>query len=100
MALFAISFRIHKDNGYDTRYDSVVEAIKELAESGKYWDETTSFFLIESSTTASNLAAQIEENSVLSVSRDMLLVINLSQKGYKVIGNYQDLDLDWLMQRR
>ena len=101
MAIFAITFRIHDDAGYSERYESVVYAIKGQAiGNGRYWDEPTSFFLLESSLTSDNLAAKIDQNSVFSPSKDLLLVINLSQKGYKAIGNVTDNDLHELMKKR
>lgn len=101
MAIFAITFRIHDDASYHDRYQSVVDAIKTFAAQGnRYWDEPTSFFLIESTKNSENIAAQIKQNSDFAPSKDILLVINLSEKGYKAIGNVQDTDLDELMKKR
>jgi len=51
MAIFALTFRIHEDAGYADRYNSVVLAIKQCSHT-KYWDEPTSFFLIENPSTS------------------------------------------------
>jgi hypothetical protein len=100
MAIFAITFRIHDDAGYSERYESVVLAINTIA-NGQYWDEPTSFFLIENTTLNSDgLASKIDQLSSFSPSKDLLLVINLSQKGYKAIGNVKDNDLHELMKKR
>jgi hypothetical protein len=99
MSLFAITFRIHYDTTYDERYDSVVKAIKELTTS-TYWAEPTSFFLIESDGVSADVANAIDSNSQLAPSKDLLVVINLSQKGYKGIGHITDSDLHKLMDKR
>ena len=63
MAIFAITFRIHNDAGYSERYESVVTAVKTIA-NGRYWDEPTSFFLIENTTlTSEGLASKIDQAS-------------------------------------
>jgi hypothetical protein len=101
MPIFAITFRIHDDAGYSERYESVVLAIKGHAiGNGKYWDEPTSFFLIESDLNSEGLASQIDQGSDFSPSKDLLLVTNLSQKGYKAIGKVTDNDLHDLMKKR
>ncbi len=99
MALFAITFRIDYDATYDSRYESVVNAIKAESTS-TYWDEPTSFFLIESGKSSAGLAESIDAASTLDGRKDLLLVINLSQRGYKPIGNVRDADLHKLMERR
>jgi hypothetical protein len=101
MAIFAITFRIHDDAGYSDRYESVVEAIKSQATgNGKYWDEPTSFFLIESSLNSEGVASKIDQSSSFADSKDLLLVTNLTQRGYKAIGNVKDDDLHDLMKKR
>lgn len=99
MAIFAITFRIHQDASYSDRYESVVQAIKGETKS-VYWDEPTSFILIESSENSENLANSINAASSFAESKDLLLVINLSQKGYKAIGKITDADLHVLMKKR
>jgi hypothetical protein len=101
MSIFAITFRIHDDAGYQDRYQTVVDAIKTFAAQGKkYWDEPTSFFLIDSSKNSEGIAAEIDRNSDFASSKDLLLVTNLSQKGFKAIGNVRDDDLYELMKKR
>ncbi|MCC9626068.1 hypothetical protein LPB41_30735 [Thalassospira sp. MA62] len=99
MAVFAITFRIHKDNDYDQRYSSVQDAIQDEANNG-WWDETTSFYLIESSKNSSNLANSVESKSDFASEKDLLVVINLSQNGYKFIGNLTDNDIMTIMNNR
>lgn len=99
MAVFAITFRIHDDNDYDQRYSSVMDAIQYEA-NNRWWDETTSFYLIESSKTSSNLAESIESKSDFSAEKDLLVVINLSRNGYKFIGKLTDIDIKQIMNNR
>jgi hypothetical protein len=100
MALFAVSFRIHDDASYEERYQSLVDALMLCAAPNKFWDRTTSFFLIENASNSAGLAEAIDQNSLFDESKDLLVVINLSQKGYKVLGKNTDPDIDELMKRR
>jgi hypothetical protein len=99
MSIFAISFRIHEDATYAERYESLVKSI-EAHSRGKYWDETTSFMLIEAATATNNLANGIVQMSSFAGGRDLMLVINLSQPEYFAIGKISDRDLNVLMDRR
>ncbi len=99
MNLFAISFRIHNDATYAERYSSVNDAI--LAQRHTtYWAEPTSFFLLDSTKNSAELATAINQTSKFAESKDLLIVINLNQRGYKVLGHYTDGDVDKLMTGR
>lgn len=99
MSLFAISFRIHKDATYDARWQSVNDAI--MGErTGTHWSEPTSFFLIQTGKNSLQLASAINLNSSFDESKDLLIVINLDQNGYKVLGKCADADVHALMQAR
>lgn len=99
MAIFAITFRIHQDASYADRYQSVVDAIKAETTS-VYWDEPTSFLLIESEHNSEGLATAIDRASQFASEKDLLLVVNLSRNGYKAIGKVRDSDLHTLMKKR
>lgn len=81
MSLFAVTFRVQDGPNYEARYASLVEAI-EAAGGHAYWDEPTSFYLIESNKNSGGLKDEIVANSQTN-SDDLLLVINLSMtKGH------------------
>jgi len=70
MSLFAISFRIHEDSTYETRYESLVEQIQKEAVDNT-WEETTSFYLIESEQkTSKSLCDDLYNNSKIIDSKD------------------------------
>jgi hypothetical protein len=100
LSIFAITFRIADDAGYADRYDSVVDAIKKYCAAGRYWDETTSFFIVEYGASSVDLISVIDGNSTFLRDRDLLVAINLSNKGYAVLGTYEDPDLDVLLKKR
>jgi hypothetical protein len=100
MAIFAVTFRIHDNSTYHDRWSSVVDAIRKETTS-TYWDEPTSFTLIESNKNSSDVADSIDANSTLDHSVDLLVVINLSTtKGHKCIGVLHDSDFGKLMAKR
>ena len=99
MAIFVISFRIHEDLTYQERYNSLVQQINDEA-IGKVWDETTSFFIIESNKSSKALCDDLYMHSTILDSKDILLVINLSQKGYAERGAQLPNRLANLMAKR
>lgn len=101
MPVFAITFRIKDDSTYQSRYESVVESIRKSSNGSNYWLETTSFALLESAKeSAASLASYIDSDSTFSETKDLLVVINLSKNGYKILGNYSDKDIDKIMKER
>lgn len=99
MAVFAITFRIHSDNGYSERYESLDEVIR--AESpAAWWRDTTSFYLLKSDKTAQGLADHLYYNSKFDASKDILGVINLSAKGHGSHGTFTDADWENLLKAR
>jgi hypothetical protein len=84
--IFAITFRLEYDNDYHERWESLVEATRAQAAGRMTWEEPTSFFLLESSKTASEIAGAIFLGSKMHSTKDVLLVLNLSAKDQAVRG--------------
>ena len=103
MSVFMVSFRIADRTtvigSYEERYDSVNTTIQSLT-TGRRWSETTSFHLIESDLNSAELATSIDRASLLDHGVDVLVCINLSKKGYKVVGDNRDQDIDAIMAHR
>jgi hypothetical protein len=85
MAVHAISFRIKDDSGYDNRWSSLVAAIGVEATDGT-WQETTSFFVLQSTKSSAELASSLYYGSLLDDRKDLLVVINLSLKDQAIKG--------------
>jgi len=102
MSVFVISFRIHEDSTYEERYESLVEEIKKeaIGDVGDIWDETTSFFILQSNKSSTSLCTDLYMHSKISDEKDILLVINLSQKGYAQRGAQYPNILRALMDKR
>lgn len=86
MATHIISFRIAHDATATDRWESTVEKIRSEAKDRVTWEETTSFFLINSNKTASDLALSIYLGSKFSGITDKLLVIDVARNTYAVQG--------------
>lgn len=100
MSIFAVTYRIHDDASYNERWESVVAAIRHETTS-TYWEEPTSFALIESGKSSEQVADSINANSKLAPGKDLLVVINLSvTQGHKAIGPIKDGDFQKLMAKR
>lgn len=103
MAIFAVSFRIAgrttARGRYDERWETVDVAVKSSSTS-RYWNETTAFYIIESDLSSQELVEVIQQTSKLDQSLDLLVCINLSQKGYQILGSNPDPDIDALMEAR
>jgi hypothetical protein len=100
MALFAISFRVGMEENSNERRESLVARARSNA-SGEFWEETTSFILLNSAKTASGLASDIYVNSAMNGVYDKLLVVNLSTKEHGTAGTVSDTNkLSRLMSSR
>lgn len=86
MATHIISFRIAHDANAAARWESAVDKIRSEAKDGVAWEETTSFFLINSDKTASDLALSIYIGFKISSLTDKLLVIDVARNTYAAHG--------------
>ena len=87
MATFGISCRFKYDADYSDRWSSTVDAIKRQHTGAMMaWEEMTSFVLITSNRTATDLANSIYYGSKLNAVKDTLLVINTSNNTYATVG--------------
>ena len=78
----------------------LVEEIKKEATGSSTWEETTSFFIIESTKSSKSLCDDLYNNSQILELKDILLVINLSAKAYAQHGAPYPNTLDSFMQKR
>ena len=97
MAAFIISFRIGQSGNHAERHESVAQAVRAEAADGATWEETPSFFVIQSAKTTTALTRAISAGLVADV--DKLLVVNISAQTYAAKGNIvYPHTLDALMQ--
>lgn len=89
MAVFNISFRIKQEGDHAKRYESVVAAITAQAKKGSTWEETTSFFVLESDKSTDELCDAIYYKSDFMTDWDKLLVVNLSVKTHATKGHIE-----------
>ncbi len=86
MASYLISFTISAGSrNYNDVYQSLEEAVNKVA-SDTAWDETTSFFALDSDRSTSDVADSIYFGSELLEGHDVLLVINTSKGEYRQRG--------------
>lgn len=93
MSTYCVTFRIAnklaKGRTYDQRREALVDAVRQ--QNGGYWDETTSFFLVESNLDTWNFADQAAEP--LSANDDMLVVFDPSDMSCAWFGQLRDEDI-------
>jgi hypothetical protein len=87
MAAFIISFRIGPSGNHAERYEMVVQAVRSEATDEAIWEETPSFFVMQSDKTTTALADAISYAAGLLADVDKLLVVNLSEQTYAAKGN-------------
>lgn len=90
MAVFTVSFTIAKDATYDVRYKSFTEQVKKT---GVYWEETTSFIVVETGETIADFCNRIYLNSDFNASTDRYLVLDANVKSGLYRGVLADKDL-------
>ncbi|HEX7046196.1 MAG TPA: hypothetical protein VF275_01310 [Gammaproteobacteria bacterium] len=97
MNIYGISFRLEDGdvNGrtHDERYDALQAAI--LDGTTKFWDQTSSFFVIESRRSIDEIAWKCKQ--AIEPSTDLVLVRELSGSPTRISGNNRDPDLFKLM---
>lgn len=93
MATYWITFRIAYESvggrSYDDRYDAFTEAI--VANASNYWAQTTSFYIIESSSSIDTLTETLKRK--FAPSKDLFLIRQVDTKSAKICGQNEDNDI-------
>lgn len=104
MAIVSVSFRITRDSAedYDKRYKAITDKIKSFATTLNRWDGTTSYYVMETSSTAAKVAHDVYMLPEFRRDKEEILVINLSErKDHGRHGKIGDLaTLDKLLDKR
>lgn len=100
MAVHLVTFRLDNGPDYSDRWNSLVDALRALADDGITWEETTSVFILKSPLSAADLLEKIWISSSLNKTRDKCVVINLSYKLYAAFGCEYPHTLNSLMAAR
>lgn len=95
MTVYWLSFRINADAGYDETYSNLADTIRSSV-SGKWWYETTSFYIFESAISLDTLAQYIK--MAIRADRDLAVLGMTSFDGGRVIGKCDDQDIFRLVQ--
>jgi len=91
MSVQWITFRIEASvvggRSYDTRYQALVDAVN--AHATDAWDEPTSFWIFESTSSRAAIAASIK--AAIATSKDVVLLASMEHTGATVIGSSSKL---------
>ena len=93
LSLFAVTVRLGAGADQDSRWRSVVTAMHHEAASG-VWQESASYFLLESSKSARQLCDAIFGAADIYDDRDLVVVINLSLRPQADRGVMEEFSLD------
>lgn len=85
MSVYAVSFRIHEDSTYQTRYASFTAQLQQGSKT--HWDETTSFALVETDETIDGFCSRIYVYSGFDSSKDLYLVLYTNKLSARVRGS-------------
>ncbi len=88
MADFLISFRIKEDWNSDKRYEDLKDAV--LMHSTKYWDETTSLYLVRTELSIDKLGQELK--SAINENVDKLFVRQIGVNATRYCGAFTDDD--------
>jgi len=83
MATFLVSFDLKYDSDYSDRYTSFMEQVKKGA---KYWDDTTSFLVVENSEDIDAFCHRIYVSSKFNSTKDLYLVLDANVKSGRIRG--------------
>ncbi len=78
MDSFLVTFSIQKDENFQMRHRSLVDAIKGIADT-EPWEETATLYIFQASGTAAAICNSLYTNSKLT-RNDKIVVINLDSK--------------------
>lgn len=97
MAVMWISFRIADvtvaGKSYDDRLNALIEALQGVGT--QWWDQTTSFIVVETANTVGDVAGRIK--AALAPSVDLALIRAMDSKDARIIGNNADDDIYVIM---
>ena len=86
-----LTFRIHEDSGYAETYRELNDTIQTLTTGGKWWYETTAFYLFSSSSSIDAIARSV--GSVIRLDRDLVVIGKTDYKTGRVVGKCEDDDI-------
>ncbi len=89
---FIITYRIKRDEMYQARYDSFIRKVKE-AGGQTFWNETSSFYAIQSDKSAATLCKQLCAETGFDCTKDSVVVINTTCKAMASSGAIQNKEL-------
>ena len=93
MSTYWLTFRIHENSGYSSRYDALMDSLRSHATS--WWLESTSFVLFSTANNIDQVASSVK--AALDPSIDLALIGMPDFKSARVIGASTDPDLFKLM---
>lgn len=81
MATYWLTFRIHDDAGYQTRYSDFIDAVNEAGTS--FWSEPTSFICLESTSTIDAICSALK---VPLSTKDLVVMREIGKDSTRYIG--------------
>lgn len=93
MGVYWLSFRLAEEGDYDLRYKGLYAAIE--SRSTKWWFETSSFILFESAESIGTLSTAVK--AAIDPSKDLVVLGMTEIKDMRVIGVYEDRDIESLV---
>lgn len=88
MGNFVITFRFKSDATYQSRYESFVKKVHEIA-STHPWAETSSFYALEADETAESLCNRLYLETEFDSTKDLLLVVDTKRQVKATKGEIQ-----------
>ena len=82
MAEYWMTFRIHEDAGYSTRYDAMMDSINELGTG--FWDKPTSFIAMESEAGISGIASNVKAKLG---PKDFFMIREITKDNVRYVGD-------------
>lgn len=86
---YFISFTLHSGPDYSDRYNDLIESLQFIA-TGKWWDETTSFVLLETDERMASVVDAVKNN--IDLSEDVALIGRVGFKDWSIVGANKDED--------
>src|SRR4051794_40790490 len=91
MSRYAVTFRIHTDDGYSDRYSSFTDQVKKGTT--YWWAGTTSFYAVQTTEKLDDYCRRIYVHSDFNATKDIFVVVNVETGAGRAKGTITDKDL-------
>lgn len=90
MANFILTFRLKQNSTYQSRYESFVKKVKEIAPKW-IWEETSSFYAFETDGSADSVCHDLYYGTSFDEDTDLMVILDVGARKFATRGRIENL---------